>query len=132
MHNDVVAARKRVMVISHRRRSGLELADWLASDGYEVTIVHKADEAIEQLSAMRPDGIILDLHLPIACGLEMLRLIRLQSPQVPVFTIEESTCRADTEVSYHAGESPYCLRPFQHPLMNMLLDAHVRDSRPRA
>jgi DNA-binding response OmpR family regulator len=131
MHNDAIATRKRVMVISQRSRPRLELADWLASDGYEVAIAQKTDEAIEQLSAMRPDRIILDLHLPIASGLEMLRLIRLQSPQVPVFTIEENTCRADTEVSYHAGESPYCLRPFQHPLMNTLLAAHVYDSRPR-
>ena len=130
MHNDVIATRKRVMVISQRSRPGLELADWLASDGYEVVIAHKTDDAIEQLSAMRLDGIVLDLHLPIASGLEMLRLIRLRNPQVPVFTIEESTCGTHSDVSYGAGESPYFLKPFQHPLMNTLLDAHVRDSRP--
>jgi DNA-binding response OmpR family regulator len=128
MHNDVIAARKRMLIINHGRRSGLELADWLASDGYEVVIAHKADDAIEQLSAMRLDGIVLDLHLPIASGLEMLRLIRLRNPQVPVFTIEESTCGTHPDVSYGTGESPYFLKPFQHPLMNTLLNAHVRDS----
>ena len=69
MTNEVVTTRKRVMIISHARRFGLDMADWLAWDGYEVSIARQADEAVEQLSTMQPDRIFLDRHLPIACGL---------------------------------------------------------------
>ncbi len=129
MHNDIMAARKRVMIVSHETRSGLDLADWLASDGYEVAIAHQADEASEQLSVMRPDGIVLDLQLPIARGLEILRLIRVRCPHVPVFTIEQSARRVDREPTPGVQASSYFLKPFQLPLMRTLLDVHVRGIR---
>jgi DNA-binding response OmpR family regulator len=128
MQNDGMTARKRVMIISHGTRSDLKLADWLASDGYEVAIARRADEAVEQLSAMQPDGIVLDRHLPIANGLAVLRLIQLQCPQVPVFTCSETTGRIPKSGarSRSAGMPSLLLTPLEGSVMGALLDAHVR------
>jgi DNA-binding response OmpR family regulator len=126
MSNEVVTARKRVMIISYGRRFGLELADWLASDGYEVAIARQADEAAKQLSTMPPDRIVLDRHLPIVDGLEALRLIRLQCPQVPVFTITETTSPIHCRLKAGARDSSFFLTPLQGSVMGTLLDAHVR------
>lgn len=124
MHHNDMTARKRVMIVSHGRQVGLGLADRMASEGYEVTLAQHTDEAIEQLSGLQPDGIVLDHHLPIASGLEMLRLIRLRCPQVPVFTIRQSTNQHDPEHSLIGGGA-VCLMPFQLPLMRILIDTHV-------
>lgn len=126
MPNEFVATRKRVMIISHVRRFGLELADWLASDGYEVAIARQADEAVEQLSTMPPDRIVLDRHPPIVDGLEALRLIRLQCPHVPVFTITEPTSHIQGRFKAGFGDSSFFLTPLQGSVMGTLLDAHVR------
>jgi CheY-like chemotaxis protein len=126
MPNEVVTARKRVMIISHARRFGLEMADWLAWDGYEEAIARQADEAIEQLCTMQPDRIVLDRHLPIAHGLEALRLIRLQCPQVPVFTITETTSHINCRLKAGGRDSSFFLTPLQGLVMGTLLDAHVR------
>ena len=126
MPHDVVTARKRVIIISCGTKFGLELADWLASDGYEVAIARQADEAVEQLSTIRPDGIVLDRHLPIADGLEALRLIKLQCPQVPVFTITEMTSRVHSCLKAGSGDSSFFLTPLQGSVIGTLLDAHVR------
>lgn len=126
MVNKFVTPRKQVMIISHRRGYGLELADRLASEGYEVALVRQADEAAEPLTAMNPDRIILDRHLPIAYGLEALRLIRLQCPRVPVFTMTGSASWINGELPDGAGHSPFCLTPLQGTVMGTLLDAHVR------
>jgi CheY-like chemotaxis protein len=122
MPHECLKARKRVMVISHGRKFGLDVADWLASDGYEVAIAGQADEAAEQLSTAQPDRIVLDRHLPIADGLEALRLIRLQCPQVPVFTITENA----THIKTDAGDAALFLTPLQGSVMGTLLDARVR------
>lgn len=128
MPHECVTARKRVRVIliSHGRRFGLELADWLASDGYEVAIAGQADEAAEQLSAVQPDRIILDRHLPIAYGLKALRLINMQCPHIPVFTITETAHHARCRFKAGVRDSPFFLTPLQGSVMGMLLDAHVR------
>ena len=126
MHNGGMTARKRVMIISHGTRSGLKLADRLASDGYEVAIARRADEAVEQLSVMQPDGIVLDRHLPIANGLAVLRLIRLQCPQVSVFTCSETTGRIPGAIPPHVERPSLFLTPLEGSVVGVLLDAHVR------
>jgi DNA-binding response OmpR family regulator len=113
MRQDGLKARKRVMIISHGRRIGLEVADWLASDGYEVAI-GRADEAAEQLSTVRPDRIVLDRHLPISDGLEALRLIRLRCPQVPVFTVTENARHIRSYLKPDAGDASLFLTPLQN------------------
>src|SRR5688572_13700042 len=117
MPHEVVTARKRVMIISHVRRASLELADWFASDGYEVAIARQADEAVEQLSTMQPDRIVLDRHLPIVDGLEALRLIRFQCPHVPVFTITETTSHIHRRLKAGTRDSSFFLTPLQGAVM---------------
>jgi DNA-binding response OmpR family regulator len=126
MSHEFLKARTRVMIISHGRKFGLDLADWLALDGYEVAIARQADEAAEQLSSMQPDRIVLDRHLPIVDGLEALRLIRLQCPQVPVFTITESTSHIQYHLKTGVRDASLFLTPLQGSVMGTLLDARVR------
>lgn len=128
MHKDGMTARKRVMIISHGTRSGLKLADRLASDGYEVAIARRADEAVEQLRAMQPDEIVLDRHLPIANGLAVLRQIQLQCPQVPVFTCSETSDRIPRSGARppNAGTPASFLTPLEGFVIGALLDARVR------
>lgn len=123
MSHEFVTARKRVMIISYGKRFGLELADWLASDGYEVAIARQADEAAEQLSAMQPHRIVLDRHLSIVDGLEALKLIKLQCAEIPVFTITEATSPMNKA---RTGNSSLFLTPLQESVMGTLLDARVR------
>src|SRR5688500_4117766 len=121
MPNESVMSRKRmrVMVISHGKRFGLDLADWLASDGYEVAIARQGDEAAEQLSTVQPDRIVLDRHLPIAYGLKALRLIKMQCPHVPVFTITETTRHTHSHIKAGVKDSPFFLTPLQGSVMGM-------------
>lgn len=126
MQNDGMTARKRVMIFSHGTRSSLKLADRLASNGYEVAIARQADEAVEQLSAMQPDGIVLDRHLPIANGLAVLRLIQLRCPQIPVFTCTETTGQVPKALQPNAGMPSLFLTPLEGSVMGALLDARMR------
>lgn len=125
MLNNFVTARKQAVVISHAGGYGLELADWLASEGYEVAIVRQADEVVEPLTVMQPDRIILDRHLPIAYGLEALRFIRRRCPQVPVFTLHESPKRRHGGLPDAPRHSLFVLTPLCGTVMGTLLEAQV-------
>lgn len=54
---------------------------------FDVEVIHRGDEAIEALETLRPDVILLDLHLPAVSGVEILRFIRNQEELVDTTVI---------------------------------------------
>jgi DNA-binding NtrC family response regulator len=129
MRNRSVVSRKRIMVINHEAEFAGKVADWLAADGYEVIIAQEVRDVIDLLKEMEPDGILLDLHLPIMNGVELLRIIRAIYPHVPVVTMAEATLQDLAVLSVKAGASTFLLKPFDHHHMCQLLGAEIRGSR---
>jgi CheY-like chemotaxis protein len=85
----------------------------------EVLRVEDAAEALAYLEAAesgdlpRPDLVVLDLNLPRAGGLEVLRRIRSEPALRTVPVVVFSTSRADVDVSaaYALGASSYVVKP---------------------
>lgn len=48
----------------------------LQSDGFQVTIVNKGEEAFKQIKSVKPDVVVLDLHMPGVNGVEVFKRIR--------------------------------------------------------
>jgi DNA-binding response OmpR family regulator len=58
----------------------------LKADGYQVFAAADAESGLQYLSDTIPDAVVLDLHLPLADGVEFLRLCRARvgRAEVPV------------------------------------------------
>lgn len=54
----------------------IQMTDILKEQGYTVLIARNGQEAIEQLALNTPDGVILDLMMPVMDGFETLKNIR--------------------------------------------------------
>ena len=72
---------------SAHAREGLRalLATWP-----EITVVGEArngQEAVQQVSACRPDAVVMDLHMPVLDGAEATRLIKQLHPGVTVIVL---------------------------------------------
>jgi DNA-binding response OmpR family regulator len=65
-----------VLVIDDDRTLLADFRRALALDGYDAHLAADASEANAALAGVRPDAILLDLHLPGIDGLELLRQIR--------------------------------------------------------
>ena len=52
-------------------------------------VVHAASykEGLEVLSRLTPDMVLLDIHLPDKSGIDLLRVIQEQHPEIPVLMI---------------------------------------------
>jgi DNA-binding NtrC family response regulator len=109
-----VVSRKQIMIVNHEGEFAHKLADWLAADGYEVIIAQEVRDVIDLLKEMEPDGILLDLHLPIMNGVELLRIIKAIYPHVPVVTTAETTLHDLAVLSVKAGATTFLLKPFDH------------------
>jgi CheY-like chemotaxis protein len=70
------------------------LRDSLAECGYEVMTSTTGVEAIEAVSAFRPDVILLDMKMPGLSGLKVLDAIRRAGLTVPVILISAQPPRA--------------------------------------
>jgi CheY-like chemotaxis protein len=60
----------------------------LTKDGYDVRTVASAEDALAAMDAgFTPDLLIVDKNLPRMLGLELVRVVRLRLPQLPVIVI---------------------------------------------
>lgn len=83
------------MIVEPDVNIGIKLADWLAGHGYRAALVRSVEAAIEELSDIRPQLVFVGggyseptAQIEIS---EILRLIRIVSPGVPMITIADQT-----------------------------------------
>src|SRR6266571_698881 len=62
------------------------VGDYVVRIGYEVGRVETAQAGLEAFDRLRPDVVILDLHLPDVGGLEVLERLRSQAGSVILLT----------------------------------------------
>jgi len=76
--NPVAPRARRILVVDDEPHIGLLLRLQLESRGYELRLARSLFEARAALldDAERPDGVLLDLHLPDGSGVELLRELR--------------------------------------------------------
>jgi DNA-binding response OmpR family regulator len=115
------------MVIDHDVDFALKLADWLAIEGYEVVVARTAGEALDQLRQVNPHGVLLDLHLLMMSGLELLRVLGTIEEKLPVVTM--TTLQELAAFSLKAGARAALLKPFDCRHMARVIEMEI--GRPR-
>ncbi len=88
---------------------------WLHAAGLTAHGVATVGAALEFLEGFVPDVVVLDLELPDRPGLELLQLLSLRHPQLPVLVL---TAHRDAEVAVacmKAGAFDYLVKPVDEP-----------------
>jgi len=83
--------------------------------GWSVVVVHSGADAMKQLSAMKPDLIVLDVILPDQSGFEICRAIK-NSPDtkgIPVFMCSTKNTDVDKMWGNMLGAAAYLSKPLQ-------------------
>jgi DNA-binding response OmpR family regulator len=76
----------RVLIIEDDTTTLQFFEQMLVEQGYIVRAVSTVEDGLTEADALRPDAVLLDLHLPLTDGLECLRRLRAvpQRQRVPV------------------------------------------------
>lgn len=83
----------------------------LETNGYQALVASSCQQGIMMFTSHMPDLIILDLGLPDADGLELIRAVRSQS-SVPILVLSARTMEDDKVEALDIGANDYITKPF--------------------
>jgi DNA-binding NtrC family response regulator len=89
-----------------------ELKESCSQNNYQVTVADSAEDALPKLVALDIDLAVIDIRLPGMSGVELVKQIRVNYPEVPVIVI---TGHGDIETAIDVlklGASDYFTKPF--------------------
>ena len=84
----------------------------LRHEGWKVETALTGQAALRTASDLRPDVVVLDLMLPDLSGLEVLRRLRIDQPEVPVLFLTAKDAVEDRIAGLTAGGDDYVTKPF--------------------
>jgi DNA-binding NarL/FixJ family response regulator len=116
------------LVDDHR----LFLAGVRAELGREVTIVGEAgdvDVAIQRIRAVKPDVVLLDVHMPGGGGLTVLEAVQATHPDVRFLALSVSDAAEDVIRLIRAGARGYVTKTIEpHELVTAIERVHQGDA----
>ena len=84
----------------------------LRYEGWDVSSADSGLSAVQAARDVRPDAIVLDMMLPDFDGLEVMRRIRTEQPDVPVIFLTARDAVDDRVQGLTAGGDDYVTKPF--------------------
>lgn len=114
------------------------LADNLTADGYELHVADCARDALRLMGSKSPDLVILDVGLPDASGLEVLRRVRETDGEltsidsrVPLLVISGRDSELDRLRVFERGADDFVAKPFSYGELRHRIAALLRRSSGR-
>ena len=106
------------------------LCDHLTADRYRALPAPSASDALRLCGYNHPDLMVLDLGLPDASGIDVLREIRAAGerfdPDLPVVVLSGRSSEADRLRGFEAGADDYLPKPFHYPELLARVTAILR------
>jgi DNA-binding response OmpR family regulator len=112
------------------------LCEHLAADRFSVMPAPCASDALRLCRYNHPDLLLLDLSLPDASGLDVLREIREADgidsrfdPRLPVIVLTGRSGETDRVRGLDSGADDYLVKPFRYPELRARISAVLRRRR---
>ncbi|MBK9087952.1 MAG: response regulator transcription factor [Holophagales bacterium] len=103
------------------------LKNLLAARGIDVVgVAHDGLEALDQVRALRPDVVLMDIHMPRLNGIAATRMIRAERPDTRIVLLTMSASDDELFEAIAAGVSGYLLKTQDTGEVFRLLDEVAR------
>ena len=108
------------------------LVSWLSQEGFQVRACHDGSSARKALNESSPDAVVLDVMLPDGSGLELLKQLRNDHPDLPVLMLSARGEPLDRILGLELGADDYLAKPCDPRELTARLRAVLRRSHPAA
>lgn len=103
---------KQLLIVDDQLGIRMLLKEVFAQEGYEISLASNGYEALKQLEEKPIAGVLLDMKIPGMDGIQILKKIKEQSPELPVMMM---TAYGELNLIQEAmglGASLYFTKPF--------------------
>ncbi|MEP9399174.1 phosphate regulon transcriptional regulator PhoB [Mesorhizobium sp. KR2-14] len=122
----------KIMVVEDEEPLGVLLRYNLESEGYQVEVVPRGDEAEIRLQENVPDLLVLDWMLPAVSGIELCRRLRMrpETERLPIIMLTARGEESDRVRGLSTGADDYLVKPFSTPEFMARVKALLRRAKP--
>ena len=117
----------KILIVEDAAFMRLVLRQILERAGYQVVSAIDGQEGLEQITAEKPDLVIMDMNMPRMNGLEALRAIRSDPAICSLPVLMASATLEDANIAewQEAGATGYVTKPFQSEQLLVIIQQHL-------
>lgn len=97
------------------------ISTYLEDNGFIVFEAGNGKEALQQFTSSKPDLVLCDLIMPEMSGLELLEILKKESPETPVIVISATEVMGDVIEALRLGAWDFIVKP----ITNMAVLEHA-------
>ena len=102
----------KILIVEDDPHILLGLEEILKGEGYEVTVCHRGDKAIEIAHKHQPSLIVLDVMLPGLSGFDICKQLRAKKISTPILMLTAKGQELDKVIGLDLGADDYVTKPF--------------------
>lgn len=119
----------RILLCEDDESLGGLLRDFFDAKGYNTTLFHNGEEAIENFGKNRFDLCILDVMMPRVDGFSAAEEIRKVDEEVPIIFLTAKTLKEDVLHGFSVGADDYIRKPFSLDELQARMEVILRRTR---
>lgn len=115
------------MIVDDAETIRKELASFLASCGYKVSVLENFSHVVQDILQEKPDLVLLDINLPYADGYHICRELRKKS-DIPILVVTSRNSEVDELMSMNLGADDFIAKPYNLHILEARISAILRRS----
>ncbi len=124
----------RILVVEDDLDISKMLRIYFDSQGYEVLVANRGNDALEICRRKLPNVVVLDIQLPDIDGYEICRQLRsnTRTSYVPIIFLTQKDERSDKIAGLELGADDYITKPFDIEELKLRVEGAIRRSKREA
>lgn len=94
----------------------------LESEGYQVTVVSAANEALEKLKVEKYDLLLTDVKMPGMTGFDLLKQVKIEWPEMVVIIMTGYGDAYSVKEALLLGADEYLSKPFKSQEVSLIVE----------
>jgi DNA-binding response OmpR family regulator len=107
-----MSKRNKILIVDDEVGIIDEIRDFLSEEGYDVRTADTVKDGISLLTTFQPDVLIVDMKLPDASGIDVLRVCRAQLPNTKTMVVTGYVDQKVMDEAENLGRDMFLQKPF--------------------
>ncbi len=107
-----MSAKNKILIVDDEVGIIDEIREFLTEEGYDVRTADTVKEGIKILEEFKPDVLIVDMKLPDASGIDVLRVCRAQLPNTKTMVVTGYVDQKVMDEAENLGRDMFLQKPF--------------------